>query len=100
MVPSVVVKLAEMPVNRRGKLDRQALPAPDGARPQLQREFIAPRTPAEQILAEIVQQILRVERVGLLDNFFELGGDSILATQVVTRANQAGLRLTPKQIFQ
>ena len=100
MVPSVVVQLAEMPVNRRGKIDRQALPAPDGARPELQREFIAPRTPAEQILAEIVQQVLRVKRVGLLDNFFELGGDSILATQVVTRANQAGFRLTPKQIFQ
>jgi acyl carrier protein len=89
MVPSVVVKLAEMPVNRRGKLDRQALPAPDGARPQLQREFIAPRTPVEHMLAEIWSQVLGIEEIGVKDNFFALGGQSILAAQVIGQVHAA-----------
>ena len=89
MVPSVVVQLAEMPVNRRGKIDRQALPAPDGARPQLQPEFIAPRTPFEHMLAEIWSQVLGIEKIGVKDNFFGLGGHSILAAQVMGQVHAA-----------
>lgn len=89
MVPSVVMKLAEMPVNRRGKIDRQALPEPDGARPELEREFIAPRTPVEQMLADIWSQVLGIEKIGIKDNFFELGGQSILAGQVTGQIHAA-----------
>ena len=89
MVPSVVVKLAEMPLNRRGKIDRQALPEPDGARPELQPEFIAPRTPVEHMLAEIWSQVLGIEKIGVKDNFFELGGHSILAAQVMGQVHAA-----------
>ncbi|PTT91574.1 hypothetical protein DBR29_11070, partial [Pseudomonas sp. HMWF005] len=62
--------------------------------------YAAPRNELEQRLAEIWQDVLKVERVGLNDNFFELGGDSIISIQVVSRARQAGIRFTPKDIFQ
>jgi len=78
-----------MPVNRRGKIDRQALPEPDGARPELEREFIAPRTPVEQMLADIWSQVLGIEKIGIKDNFFELGGQSILAGQVTGQIHAA-----------
>src|SRR4029077_14445662 len=51
-------------------------------------------------LAALWAEILRLERVGIHDNFFELGGDSILSIQIVARANEAGLFLTPRQVFQ
>ncbi|MCA1682368.1 MAG: condensation domain-containing protein, partial [Actinobacteria bacterium] len=62
-------------------------------------EYVAPRTAIEQELADIWAQVLGVDRVGVQDNFFELGGDSILSIQLVSRARQAGLRLTSKEIF-
>jgi non-ribosomal peptide synthase protein (TIGR01720 family) len=62
--------------------------------------YETPRTAVEESLANIWKQVLGVERVGINDNFFELGGDSILSIQIVARANQAGLRLTAKQIFE
>jgi amino acid adenylation domain-containing protein/non-ribosomal peptide synthase protein (TIGR01720 family) len=61
--------------------------------------FVAPRTPAEEVLAEIWREVLRKPRVGVLDNFFDLGGDSILSLQVVSRAALAGWRITPRQLF-
>jgi len=100
MMPSAFVLLDELPLTPNGKLDRRALPAPDQARPALDAEYATPRLPAEEALARIWAQVLRLDRVGVHDNFFELGGDSILSIQVVTRANQAGLRLTPRQMFQ
>ena len=52
------------------------------------------------MLADVWKNLLNLERVGINDNFFELGGDSILSIQIIARAAQAGLRLTPKQLFQ
>ncbi|MFL6336447.1 MAG: amino acid adenylation domain-containing protein, partial [Pyrinomonadaceae bacterium] len=100
MIPSAFVTLKEWPLMTSGKIDRKALPPPDGARPELGGEYLAPRDEAERVLAGIWAEVLRVERVGVRDNFFELGGDSILSIQIVTRAAQAGLRLTTKQLFQ
>jgi acyl carrier protein len=68
-----------------GKIDRAALPAPDEARPDLERRFVAPRTPIEKELADIWAAFLKLSEVGIHDNFFELGGHSLLATQVVSR---------------
>jgi acyl carrier protein len=85
MIPSAFVALDTLPLTSNGKVDRRALPPPDGARPELEGVFVAPRTPTEQALAEIWAQILRMERVGVHDNFFALGGHSLLATQVVSR---------------
>ncbi|MDQ4031964.1 MAG: amino acid adenylation domain-containing protein, partial [Actinomycetota bacterium] len=98
MVPSAFVTLDRLPLTPSGKVDRRALPAPD-LQLALESSYLAPRTPAEQTLADIWAQVLRVERVGVEDNFFGLGGDSILSIQVVSRARQAGLRITSKDIF-
>ncbi|MBD1806825.1 amino acid adenylation domain-containing protein [Microcoleus sp. FACHB-SPT15] len=100
MVPSAFVLLETLPLTPSGKVDRRALPAPDSAQPQSDETFTAPRTPIEESLANIWAQVLGLDRVGIHDNFFELGGDSILCIQVIAKAHQAELNLTPKQLFQ
>ena len=89
MVPAVFVLLDALPLMPNGKVDRRALPAPDRTRPELDKAFVAPRTPTEELLAEIWAQLLDIERVGIHDNFFDLGGHSLLATQVVSRMREA-----------
>ncbi|WP_207267288.1 non-ribosomal peptide synthase/polyketide synthase [Pseudomonas sp. FW300-N1B4] len=98
MVPVSWVFLDRLPLTANGKLDRKQLPNPDVS--LVQEAYAAPRSELEQRLAEIWQDVLKVERVGLNDNFFELGGDSIISIQVVSRARQAGIRFSPKDIFQ
>jgi amino acid adenylation domain-containing protein/non-ribosomal peptide synthase protein (TIGR01720 family) len=99
MVPAAVVNLAVMPLTANGKVDRRALPAPDSSRLSTDQTYVAPQTDKEKVLAGIWADVLRLERVGARDNFFELGGDSILSIQMIARASQAGLRLTPKDLF-
>jgi amino acid adenylation domain-containing protein/non-ribosomal peptide synthase protein (TIGR01720 family) len=100
MIPSSFVVLRKLPRLPSGKLDRRALPAPGRKRPELQEAFFAPRNETEDVLAGIWRKVLSLERIGVHDNFFELGGDSILSLQIIARANQAGLRLRPAQLFQ
>lgn len=100
MVPAAFVFLAALPLNANGKIDRQALPPPENTRPELAAPFAPPTTDIENRLANIFADVLRLDRVGRHDNFFELGGDSILNIQIVARAGQAGLFLTPQQLFQ
>jgi amino acid adenylation domain-containing protein/non-ribosomal peptide synthase protein (TIGR01720 family) len=100
MVPTYFVKLDQMPSMSNGKVDRRALPAPDGHRPDLEKGFVQPMTAIEKQLAQIWSQVLGIEVVGVHDNFFDLGGDSILAIRVTAKANQLGLQLTPRQLFQ
>ena len=92
------VGLPALPLTPNGKVDRKALPAPEGR--GVAEGYVPPCTPTEELLAGIWAEVLRQERVGRHDNFFALGGDSILCIQVVARAHQAGLQLTPKQLFQ
>lgn len=111
MVPQHLITLDALPVTPNGKLDRRQLPNPhdmhegqvaDGASfgaasaPQ-GRE---PRNENEQILADIWCQVLRTDSVTIDDNFFDIGGDSILSLQIIARAKKAGLKITPKQLFQ
>jgi amino acid adenylation domain-containing protein/non-ribosomal peptide synthase protein (TIGR01720 family) len=98
MVPGAWVGLEALPLTPNGKVDRKGLPAPE--RGGAEGAYEAPRTPTEELLAGIWGEVLRHERVGRQDNFFALGGDSILSIQIVARAQQAGLRLTPRQLFQ
>src|ERR1043166_5811680 len=89
MVPGVFVPLPELPLTPSGKVNRKALPEPDGSRPELEKEYVAPRTAVEEVLAGIWSEVLGVEEIGIEDNFFELGGHSLLATQVVSRVREA-----------
>ncbi|UWF47514.1 non-ribosomal peptide synthase/polyketide synthase [Pseudomonas sp. N3-W] len=98
MVPVQWLFLDHLPLTPNGKLDRKALPTPDAN--AAQRDYVAPRTALEQQLVQVWQDILKIERVGISDNFFTLGGDSIISIQVVSRARQAGIRFTPKDLFQ
>ncbi len=100
MIPSVFVRLKALPLTTNGKVDRQALPAPDISRLESEENVVAPRTSVERKLAQLWSQILGLEEVGIYDNFFELGGDSILSMQIIAKAKQVGLHLTPKQIFE
>jgi amino acid adenylation domain-containing protein len=86
MVPGALVRLESVPLNANGKVDRNALPAPQEFLND--REYQAPRTPMEEVLTAIWADLLGVERVGIHDNFFELGGHSLLATQVVSRVRK------------
>jgi amino acid adenylation domain-containing protein len=86
MAPSAFVTLEEMPLTRNGKVDRRALPEP--LAPEAS-EFVAPRTPTEEIVAGIWSSVLGTPRVGLHEDFFQLGGHSLLATQVVSRLREA-----------
>ncbi|MFO7587953.1 MAG: condensation domain-containing protein, partial [Gemmatimonadota bacterium] len=88
-----------LPMTPAGKVDRRALPEPD-ARAAVEAPYVAPRTETETTLAALCAELLGVERVGLHDNFFELGGDSILSIQLVARAREAGLHLTPRDVFE
>jgi amino acid adenylation domain-containing protein len=89
MVPSAFVFLDQLPLTLNGKVDRKALPAPDQSRPELSREFVAPRSPVEMELAKIWRELLGVAEVGIYDNFFELGGHSLLLTQLASWIRKA-----------
>ncbi|MGH3697130.1 MAG: amino acid adenylation domain-containing protein, partial [Pseudonocardiaceae bacterium] len=98
MIPTMFRELDALPLSANGKLDRQALPAPEQHTSPVS-QYTAPRTETEHTLADIWAQVLGVEQVGITDNFFELGGDSILSIQLVSRIRKAGLQLTSKDIF-
>ncbi len=85
MVPSALVTLDEMPLTVNGKVERQALPALESWRPELEVAYVAPQTELEQIIATIWQEVLHLEKVGIYDNFFDLGGHSLLIAQVHSR---------------
>ncbi|MGV9907342.1 amino acid adenylation domain-containing protein [Streptomyces sp. NPDC003388] len=99
MVPTAFVVLDELPVNRNGKVDRGALPAPTEA--DLAREdYVAPHTPTQRELCRIVSEVLGVARVGLNDSFFDLGGHSLLATRLSLRVKkEMGADLPLQVIF-
>lgn len=96
MVPSAFVVLDRMPMTAHAKVDRRALTAV----PVATAEHVAPRTPEEHTLAKTFRSVLGLERVSVHDDFFDLGGDSILSTQIVSRARRVGLVLNVRELFQ
>ncbi|MBM4094178.1 MAG: AMP-binding protein, partial [Planctomycetes bacterium] len=105
MVPAAFIFLDTLPISPNGKVDRKALPAPERLRPNLDRPYVAPRTEAERVLAEIWAEVLGVEKVGVHDNYFELGGASINSLRIVARASEASLSinaelLKPELLFE
>ncbi|MFZ6029474.1 MAG: amino acid adenylation domain-containing protein [Chloroflexota bacterium] len=100
MLPSLFIRLKEMPLNPNGKIDRKALPAPENAPAERQQAYVAPRNPSEATLAEIWGEVLNVATVGIHDDFFELGGHSLLATQVLTRVREKlRVNLSQRELF-
>ncbi|ADJ45811.1 putative non-ribosomal peptide synthetase [Amycolatopsis mediterranei U32] len=97
MVPSALVVLDELPLTEHGKVDREALPAPDFRAEVVGRR---PRNTVETVVCDILAEVLSVPRVYIDDNFFALGGDSISAIQVAGRARTAGIELTPRDILE
>jgi amino acid adenylation domain-containing protein len=101
MLPAALVVLDALPVSPNGKVDRRALPAPGGDRPRMQQTAIPPRTATEAALAEIWQEVLTLDQVGIDDNFFELGGHSLLATRVIVRVRDTwSVNLTVRHLFE
>ncbi|MGQ3482135.1 condensation domain-containing protein, partial [Paenibacillus sp. TY11] len=87
MVPSYFVQLESMPLTPNGKIDRKALPAPEGSL-QTGADYTAPRTGVESVLAQIWQDVLGLEQVGVKENFFEIGGHSLRATTLTSKIHK------------
>jgi non-ribosomal peptide synthase protein (TIGR01720 family) len=97
-IPSIFVLLDALPLTPNGKIDREALLAKEVTTTE-REEVVTARNSVEETLVKIWTDVLPVNNVGVYDNFFELGGDSIVSLQVIAKAKDAGLQLTPKQIF-
>ncbi|NGP58574.1 amino acid adenylation domain-containing protein [Paenibacillus thiaminolyticus] len=98
MIPAHFVQLPRMPLTPNDKIDRNALPAPEG-NALTGGAYVAPRNEAERTLADVWQAVLNADRVGVTDHFFELGGDSIKSIQVSSRLHQAGYKLEIRDLF-
>lgn len=99
MIPTHFVRLDAIPLTGNGKVDRRALPNVSENRPDLEETYEPPANDTERLLAQVWQDVLRVERVGAHDNFFDLGGDSIIAIQITARANKVGLQIAATELF-
>ncbi|NMN94234.1 non-ribosomal peptide synthetase [Antrihabitans stalactiti] len=98
MVPGFIVVLDDIPLTPVGKLDRKALPVPDFA--ATSRKYLAPRTDVERAVANVIAEVLEVERVSIDASFFDLGGNSLIATRVIARINAAlGSSVTLRDLF-
>jgi len=100
MIPAHIVLLNKLPLTPSGKINRTALPKPAIKKIDVNSKYVKPKTNNEILLAEVIQQVLKIKEVGIHDNFFELGGDSIIGIQVISKAKQVGLYITPIQLFQ
>ncbi len=98
MIPSVIVLLEQLPLNANGKIDRKALPEPsmDG---QFANQYVAPRTEAEEKIAAIWADVLKLDTVGMHDNFFQLGGHSLLAMILIERMRRQGFHADVRSLF-
>jgi acyl carrier protein len=89
MLPNVYLLLERLPTLPNGKLDRNALPAPDEQRPTLEHAYTPAQTPLQQRLTKLWSEVLAIEQIGIDDNFFtHLGGHSLLATQLISRIRE------------
>jgi amino acid adenylation domain-containing protein len=95
MMPAAFVVLDDLPLSPNGKVARRALPPPNGVRPEQDAFFVPPHTPVEKALAEIWQDLLAIDRVGVDDNFFDLGGHSLLALRLFAEIERTFERRLP-----
>jgi amino acid adenylation domain-containing protein len=85
MIPATFITLDALPLTDTLKVDRKALPKPNGLRPEIAVPYAAPRNSIEAALAKIWAEMLELDQVGVHDNFFDLGGHSLAATRVISR---------------
>ena len=101
MVPPLIVELSELPRTPSGKIDREALPAPEASRAASEQAYEPPETELELALAELWTEVLEVDEIGIHDDFFALGGHSLKATQVLLRVRDAfGVELPVRRFFE
>lgn len=101
MVPFAYVMLESLPLTPNGKVDRRALPAPNTLGFDIKEDYVAPRTPVEEVLVGIWTKVLGRKQVGVYDNFFDLGGHSLLATQLSSRIRDAlQVELSVRNLFE
>ncbi|SFJ90098.1 phosphopantetheine-binding protein, partial [Myroides guanonis] len=100
MVPMIWIQLESFPLTTNGKLNKRLLPDPDNS-DLSSREYVAPRNETEVELAEIWQELLGIDKVGIYDNFFELGGHSLLATRLVSMIRkELHIEISIREIFE
>jgi acyl carrier protein len=93
--------LEEMPLTVNGKIDRKRLLSLKDTGQQMERDYVAPRTPVEEMVTGIFEELLGVDQVGRSDNFFEIGGHSLLAAQVISRVRAAfGVEIGVRSVFE
>ncbi len=101
MIPLIFLRLDEFPLTNSGKVDRKALPAPELSRETLKTEYVAPRNETEEQLAQIVSELLHIEKAGVHDNFFDLGGHSLLATRLISQIREDfSIELPLRKLFE
>jgi hypothetical protein len=101
MLPARFIRLERMPLTPSGKVDRRALPAPERSMSEEIERSIEQRSPVEEIVIGIFEDVLMLERVGRKDNFFDLGGHSLLVTQVISRVRKmSGVEIELRSIFE
>jgi amino acid adenylation domain-containing protein/non-ribosomal peptide synthase protein (TIGR01720 family) len=97
-IPSYFLKLKKVPVTSHGKVDRGALPEPDGSI-DTGGQYQDPRTDVEKVMVKVWQEVLGVNIVGIYDDYFALGGDSIKAIQIAARLHNKKLKLNMRDLF-
>ena len=101
MIPSRLLLLERMPLTPHGKVDRRALPAIGSQRPELEREYVAPRNTVEEELARIWAESLTIEKIGAFDSFFELGGQSLKSVQIISKIrDRLGVQLPLRALYE
>ncbi|HEX8845598.1 MAG TPA: amino acid adenylation domain-containing protein, partial [Pyrinomonadaceae bacterium] len=101
MLPTDYVLLEALPLTPNGKIDRRVLPTPEWGEGEAKDNYVAPRTPAEELLADIWAEVLGIGKIGIHSNFFELGGHSLLASQVVLRVRKVfQASITLRELFE
>ncbi len=89
MIPSFFILLDALPLTANNKINRNALPAPDSARPELEKNFVAPESALEKVIVDTITGVLKIDKVGIYDNFFELGGHSLLAMRIISQLHDS-----------
>ncbi len=100
MVPAAFISLAALPLTPNGKLNRRALPAPNDQPQTTESSYVAPQSELERSIADVWQEVLQLQRVGVNDNFFEVGGNSLLVVQVHSKLSaRLGRELAMADLF-